>query len=131
MFGSNGLPLATPTVLVIDDDRMQLQLTSHRLKKANFRVVNAVITGDQVSFPEHELPVAILLDYRLNCSLTTPEIAMVLRERFPSIPIFLLSALDTLPKDVAGLVQGFIKKGDVQNLLATLQEITKAVEKGF
>jgi DNA-binding response OmpR family regulator len=105
---------------------MQLQLTSHTLTKANFRVVDAIVTGNQVSFPEHESPIAILLDYKLNSSLTTAQIATVLRQTFPSIPIFLLSGMDALSGDVAGLVEGFIKKGDAQNLLSTLRAVSQS-----
>ena len=126
MSGSKDHQFTPPTVLVIDDDRMQLQLTSHILTRASFRVVVAVITGNHVSFPENESPVAILLDYKLNSTLTTAQIASVLSQGFPDVPIFLLSEMDTLPADMAGLVQGFIKKGDVQKLLSTLQAISEA-----
>lgn len=118
-------PPALPTVLVIDDDRMQLQLTSHILNRANFRVVDALITGNHVSFPENESPIAILLDYKLNSSLTAAQIAAVLKQAFPLTPIFVLSEMEKLPRDVADLVQGFIKKGDVQKLLSTLRAIRK------
>jgi hypothetical protein len=47
------------------------------------------------------------------------------KERYPAIPIVILSDLYDAPADTAPLVQGFVRKGNPEQLLSTLQELCK------
>jgi CheY-like chemotaxis protein len=113
----------TPTVLLIDDDREQILLFSMILQREGFRVVSAQVSRQIISFPPHENPVVILLDYKLNSSLTPAQIAIILKQSYPATPIFVLSELENIPADVATFAQGFISKNKPEQLLSVLRRI--------
>src|SRR5580704_12264647 len=100
----------TPTVLLIDDDREQILLFSMILQREGFRVVSAQVSRQTISFPPHENPVVILLDYKLNSSLTPAEIAIILKLSYPATLIFVLSLLQEMPAVLESSGQGFISK---------------------
>jgi FixJ family two-component response regulator len=110
-----------PTVLLIDDDRQEIQLFSMILQREGFRVVSAQVSSQTISFPPNERPIAILLDYKLNSSLSTAQIATILKQSFPATPIFVLSGMESIPADVAVFAQGFINKNRPEELLSVLR----------
>jgi CheY-like chemotaxis protein len=112
-----------PTVLLIDDDREQILLFSMILQREGFRVVSAQVSRQTISFPQNERPVVILLDYKLNSSLTPAQVATILQQSYPATPIFVLSELENIPADVAVFAQGFISKNKPEELFAVLRRI--------
>jgi CheY-like chemotaxis protein len=112
-----------PTVLLIDDDRQQILLFSMMLHKAGVRVVTAHVSSQTISFPANECPALILMDYQLNSSLVPAQIATILKQSYPSTPIFVLSGIEIIPPDVATFAQGFINKNKPQELLSVLRRI--------
>jgi CheY-like chemotaxis protein len=114
-----------PTVLLIDDDRQQILLFSTILHREGLRVVTAQISGETLSFPPNERPVLVLMDYKLNSSLAPAQIATILKQSYPSTPIFVLSGIEIVPADVAIFAQGFINKNKPQELLSVLRHISR------
>jgi DNA-binding NtrC family response regulator len=115
----------TPTVLLIDDDRQQILLFSMILQREGFRIVSAQVSNQTISFPQNERPVVILLDYKLNSSLTPAEISTILKQSYPATPIFVLSGMENIPADVAIFAQGFINKNKPEELLSVLRRISQ------
>src|SRR5436305_3715663 len=100
------------TVLLIDDDTQHLKLQARTLSKAGFRTITTLVGSNMVGFHEHEHPDVIVLDYRLNSSLTSPQVASLIRQTFPGVPLLVMSNLPSMPTDIAHLVDGFVPKGD-------------------
>lgn len=63
------------------------------------------------------------MDYRLNSSLIPAQIAIILKQSYPSTPIFVLSGIEIIPSDVAIFAQGFISKNKPQELFSVLRQI--------
>src|ERR1700760_2835324 len=105
------------TILMVDDDREHLQMQSLIMHQSGFRVVTVVVGQTSFSLPETERPGLILMDYRLNSNLTAPQVAGLLRQTFPGVPIVLLSSMPEMPPEMAALIDRFIKKGEPEELV--------------
>lgn len=114
------------TILLIDDDVQYLKLQARTLSKAGFRAITTVVGSNMVGFHEHEHPDVIVLDYRLNSTLSSAQVAKLIRQTFPDIPILITSNLPSMPKDMAHLVDGFVSKGDDAALIAALRRFVRA-----
>jgi CheY-like chemotaxis protein len=108
------------TVLLVDDDPAHLQIYSGALKNAGYRPIAAVIGQSGVSFPEHENPSLVLMDYRFNSRLGPQEVAALVRDRYPAAKLVLFSSLPELPADMTSVVDGFIRKRDPEILVQGL-----------
>ncbi len=110
------------TILLVDDDSQHLKLHSLVLKKAGFRPITTLVGSNSLSFHD-EIPSLILLDYRLNSSLSARQIAELLRQKFPHVPIVVLSSFDTLPEDMKNIAAAFVHKGDPQDLVVLARKL--------
>lgn len=107
-----------PTILVIDDERQHLTMQSLILKEAGFRPITVVVGSESLSLPDHDAPDLILLDYRLNSVLNSQQVAQLLREKFRSTPIVLLSSMQEMPAEMKPFVDSFLRKGSPEDLIA-------------
>ena len=122
----------TPSVLIIDDDPVHLQIYRFIVESAGFRGLPILVNVRGLEFPGHEPVHAVLLDYRLAPNISARDIALQVKARYPSVPIVLLSEMYDLPADVAAIVQGFVRKGHPEKLLETLRElVAEPMEKTF
>ena len=112
-----------PTILLIDDDASHLKLHSIILGRAGYNALPVMVRKQNVEIPENELVSLTLLDYRLGSGLSAPDVARRLKEVFPSKPILVLSELQWIPDDIAGLVDGFSRKGEPDQLLAKIRTL--------
>ena len=120
----------TPNILIIDDDRLHLTLYAWILGRQGYRCQTALVGSSSVDLSGVDLPAAdmpangavdlVLLDYRLNSSVTAVEIARDLRKRLGSIPIVVLSEVEWMPDDMRGHAAAFVHKGDPKFLLDTV-----------
>ena len=117
-----------PKVLVVDDDPTHLQLYSLLLEGGGCDAISLFVEIDGPGECPNADIALVLLDYRLNSVKTAEEIARDLRERFPSAPLVVLSDLTALPAGMESLADGFIRKGNPQEFLATIH---KVLEKHF
>lgn len=108
---------AAPTILLIDDDHTHLQIESILLNRLGYRIVTSLVGRESFTLPDGASPGLIFLDYRLNCTVTSKQIASLLRETFPNAAIILLSSADAMPEEMARLVDGFITKADPEKLV--------------
>lgn len=74
--------------------------------------------GSQPEFPSSGIDL-ILLDYRLGVVNST-ELAKRLKVHFPATPIVVLSDMQWMPQDIAPYASTFVRKGEPEQLLATI-----------
>ena len=116
----------TPTtILLVDDDPVDLQLFTRALKHAGYRPISAVVGDTGMVFPEHENPALVLLDYRFSSVLRAPDLARLIRSNYPSAHLLLLSSLPSLPAEMDRLVDGFISKNSPENIVRNVDEWLK------
>jgi CheY-like chemotaxis protein len=112
------------TVLLIDDDPSHLKLYSLILGRQGYRVVTSLVGMKSVDFPRGGGDVnLVVMDYRLNSVLTGPDVARLVREKFPGTPIMLLSEYQWMPDDMAGRVDAFVTKGNPDVLQERVAEL--------
>jgi len=111
-------PLPLPhTILMVDDEPEHLKMQSWFMNEAGFRIITVVVGRNSFSLPDKERPGLILMDYRLNCELTSIQIVGLLRQTFKDVPIVLLSSAESMPEEMSPLVDGFIRKADPEKLV--------------
>ena len=115
-----------PTILVIDDDPQHLRLAAMVLERGGFRPVTALVRSNAVAFPEIHRPDAVALDYRLNSTLSAVDVAHLVQSRYPGVPIVVLSSLPWMPDDIKGHAKSFVTKGEPEELIETLRQLTSA-----
>src|ERR1700760_2054724 len=88
------------TILLIDDDPAHLTLYSKGLSYAGFRPIVALVGSQGVSFPDHESPDLVLLDYQFSSLITPQQATRLIRDRYPHALLILLSSRPVLPADM-------------------------------
>lgn len=114
-----------PTVLIVDDDPSHLKLYSWIIERGGFHAARALVGSTTVAYPESREIDLITLDYRLASTLTAPEIAEQLNQRYPNVPIIVLSELAWMPADISRYAAGFISKGEPQQLVELIGKLTR------
>jgi CheY-like chemotaxis protein len=107
-----------PTVLLVDDDPSHLKLYSWIVSRHGYKAVTALVGSATVDLPTQSKPNVAVMDYRYSSQLTAPEVAKLIRETFPEIPLILLSEVVWLPEDMRHLIDAFVVKGEPDELLA-------------
>ncbi|MGD0346685.1 MAG: response regulator [Terracidiphilus sp.] len=115
----------TASVLIIDDDPAHLQIYRLVVESAGLRGLPVLVTTRGLEFPVNESVHVVLLDYRLAPNISARSVALQVKDRYPSVPIVILSDLFDLPADMAPVVQGFVRKGNPEKLLETLRSLTQ------
>lgn len=111
------------TVLIIDDDRTQLKLYSWIIQHGGFRAATALVGSNDVSWPDCASADVVALDYRLSSKLTAKDVAAMVRERYPATPILVLSEMLWMPEDIAPHAQGFVSKGNPEELIEAIARL--------
>lgn len=112
-----------PTILIVDDDALHLKLYSWVLERNGYKSAAALVRSTSVDLPAGDGVDLVLLDYRLSSSLTSLDVFYLLRNRFPSVPVVLLSDMQWMPDDMRGHADAFVNKGDPQLLLETISSV--------
>lgn len=120
------MPGPPPNVLIIDDDALHLNLYKWMLEKQGYRALKALVGSTSVPLPKEEHIDLVLMDYRLNSTLTARDVAKAVKEAFPGAPVVVLSELAWPPDDIRGFATGFVSKGEPEQLMATIAELLGA-----
>jgi DNA-binding NarL/FixJ family response regulator len=114
-------------VLVVDDHAgVALALKVAFRRDGRFEVADSAQTAADGlrKLADHD---AVLLDLHLP-DLAAPDVVRAFRERDPSVPLILHSAVDDTP-EVAAVrddVDAVVLKSDIENVIATLVSLTGA-----
>ena len=90
------------------------------LQRKGYQCIPALVGSTSVDLPTAKNVCMVLLDYRLNSSLTAADVAAKLKVDFPSAPIIILSEMPWMPEDAQPYAKGFVHKGEPDRLLETV-----------
>jgi CheY-like chemotaxis protein len=112
-------------VLCIDDRPHLLALRRTTLESVGYSVKTAsgVITAIKVL---EETPVAVvLLEYKLE-GMDVEAVAFHIKQRFPELPIVLLSAFSEMPERILWLVDEYVMKSEpLEGLVRVIERLTR------
>lgn len=112
-----------PSVLMVDDDTSHLQIYSLILEGAGCRVATALVGAGSFEPPVDPDIALVILNYRLAGELSAAEVARKLQRAYPGTPILVLSDLYGMPADMAPFAVRFVRKGEPEQLVATVKEL--------
>jgi DNA-binding NtrC family response regulator len=98
-------------ILVVDDDVSATKYATLALRRADYRVENATSGPEALSAMERERPSLVIADLQMP-GMSGLELLARIRERWPSVPVMLV----TVEGDVATVVQA-VQQGAVNYLI--------------
>jgi CheY-like chemotaxis protein len=118
--------VSRPLILCIDDEELGLEIRKMVLEREGFSVLTARDGPSGISLFDTARVDAVVLDYAMP-GLDGGEVAAILRQRQPNIPILMLSAYVALPEHVMRVVSVSATKGDgAFTLVDKLKELLQA-----
>ena len=114
--------MTTPFVLCIDDRRPLLDLRRATLESRGYQVLIASCQNDALKLLAERPVGVILLEYRLE-GLDAEAVALHVKQRFPAVPVILLSAYSEMPERILWLVDEFMMKS------APADQLVNAIER--
>jgi len=125
--------MKTKEILIVDDDRDNLEILNKILQKENYGVLQASDGLEALEILEHKIPDLILLDINMP-HMDGIEVCrrIKMRAELTMVPIIFLSALNTIDDKLTGLKEGVIdyitKPFNHGELLARITSALKIVE---
>ena len=115
----------SPSLLCIDDLPQALELRKATLKSQGYSVKLASNGHDAIKMLEVASVAAVLLAYKHE-GLDAEAVACHLKQRFPGVPIILLSAYWEMPERILWLVDAYVMKSEPpERLLPVIERVHK------
>jgi DNA-binding NtrC family response regulator len=111
----------SPTLLCIDDRPQMLELRKATLESQGYCVKLASSGYTAIKTLEETSVAAVLLEYKQE-GIDAETIACHIKQRFPSLPIILLSAYSEMPERILWLVDDYVMKSEMPERLIPLIE---------
>jgi DNA-binding NtrC family response regulator len=111
----------SPAVLCIDDRPQVLNLRKATLESHGYRVKIASSGYTAMKMLEEESVVAVLVEYKQE-GMDAEALAFLIKQRFPNLPIILLSAYSEMPQRILWLVDEFVMKSELPERLVPIIE---------
>jgi CheY-like chemotaxis protein len=108
--------MESPTVLCIDDRPHVLELRKATLESHGYCVKMASSGYTAMKMLEETSVAAVLLEYKLE-GMDVEAVAFHIKQRFPSLPIILLSAYSEMPERILWLVDEYVMKSELPERL--------------
>ena len=116
-----------PLVLCIDDRPEQLELRRAALEFSGFCVETATNGCTAIKILEETLVGAVLLEYKEE-GMDAEALAYQINQKFPDLPIILLSAYSEMPERILWLVDECVLKSELPGgLVRVLERVTRPV----
>ncbi len=113
------------TVLCIDDLPQALELRKATLESQGYCVKVASSGYTAMKLLEEASIAAVLLEYRQE-GLDTEAVACHIKQRFPNVPIILLSAYSELPERILWVVDEYVMKSELpERLVPVIERVHK------
>ena len=110
----------SPTLLCIDFPQ-GLELRKETLESHGYRVKIASSRHAAMKVLEESSVAAVLLEYKRE-GVDTEAVACHIKERFPNLPIILLSAYSEMPERILWLVDEYVMKSELpERLVPTIE----------
>jgi two-component system, response regulator FlrC len=116
-----------PTVLCIDDRPHVLELRRATLETYGYCVKIATSSSAAVKMLEEAPVVAVLLEYKQE-GMDAEAVAFHIKQRFPKLPIILLSAYSDMPERILWLVDEYVMKSELPERLLPIIERAHKIE---
>jgi DNA-binding NtrC family response regulator len=110
-----------PTVLCIDDRPQVLDLRKATLESHGYRVKVASSGYTAMKILEETSAVAVFLEYKQE-GMDAEALACLVKQRFPNLPIILLSAYSEMPVRILWLVDEYVMKSEFPERLVPIIE---------
>jgi CheY-like chemotaxis protein len=115
----------SPTVLCIDDRPQLLELRKSALESHGFCIETVSSGYAAMKMLEETWVDAVLLDYKRE-GMDTEALAYHINQRFPILPIILLSAYVEMPETILWLVDEYVMKSELpEGLLRAIERVTR------
>jgi CheY-like chemotaxis protein len=111
----------SPFVLCIDDLSQALELRKNALESCGYSVKIASSGHTAMKLLEEAPVAAVLLEYKQE-GMDAEAIAWHIKQRFPDLPIILLSAYSEMPERILWLVDEYVMKSEFPDRLVPLIE---------
>ena len=111
----------SPTVLCIDDRPPVLELRKATLESHGYCVRMASSSYTAMKILEETSMAAVLLEYKLE-GMDAEAVAYHIKQRFPNLPIILLSAYCEMPERILWLVDEYVMKSELPERLVGIME---------
>ena len=111
----------SPTVLCVDDRPETLELRKVTLESHGYHVRIASSGHSAMKMLDEVSVGAVLLEYKQE-GMDAEAIACHVKQRFPSLPIILLSAYSELPERILWLVDEYVIKSEFPGGLVRIIE---------
>ncbi len=123
--------MSRPVILCIDDEDLGLEIRKMVLEREGFTVLTAKDGATGLAIFGTETIDAVIVDYAMP-GMNGGQVATMLRDRNPVVPILMLSAYVTLPDQVMRVVSATATKGDgAFTLVEKLRELLQANRPGI
>jgi CheY-like chemotaxis protein len=109
------------TLLCIDDRPQMLEVRKATLESQGYCVKLASSGYDAIKTLEQASVAAVLLEYKQE-GMDAEAIAFHIKQRFPNLPIILLSAYSEMPERILWLVDEFVMKSELPERLVPIIE---------
>jgi CheY-like chemotaxis protein len=113
--------MESPTLLCIDDLPQALALRKATLESHGYSVKIASSSYAAMKLLEEGSVTAVLLEYKLE-GMDAEAVACHIKQRFPTLPIILLSAYSELPERILWLVDEYVMKSELPERLVPIIE---------
>jgi CheY-like chemotaxis protein len=100
------------TVLCIDDNPQLLQLRKAALESYGYGVEIASNGAAALDTLKKVSVAAVLVEYKLE-GMDAEAVAFHIKQRFPSVPVILLSAYSEVPERILWLVDEYVMKSEL------------------
>jgi CheY-like chemotaxis protein len=119
----------SPTVLCVDDRPPALDLRKATLESLGYTVKTASNSYAALKILGEMSISAILLEYKQE-GMDAEAVACHIKQRFPNLPIILLSAYSEIPERVLWLVDEYAMKSEVpEGLAQVIERATQTTKK--
>lgn len=108
-------------VLCVDDRSQVLELRKATLESLGYCVMIASSAHAAMKTLEETRVAAVLLEYKLE-GMDAEAIACHVKQRFPNLPIILLSAYSEMPERILWLVDEYVMKSELPERLVRILE---------
>lgn len=111
----------SPTVLCIDDRPQVLELRKATLESHDYCVKIASSGYAAMKTLEETSVAVVLLEYKVE-GMDAEAVAYHIKQRFPNLPIILLSAYSEVPERILWLVDDYVMKSELPEGLVRIIE---------
>jgi CheY-like chemotaxis protein len=111
----------SPLVLCVDDLPQVLELRKATLESHGYSVKIASSGHTAMKLLENAPVAAVLLEYKQE-GMDAEAVAWHIKQRFPQLPIILLSAYSEMPERILWLVDEYVMKSELPERLVPIIE---------